>query len=437
MRTVSRTARAFASVSLLGLPAVAMAAEEAATRSTLHLAWLGMCAMLVFFMQAGFALVESGVARAKNAVNVVMKNFTDTGTSTLGYWLAGYGLMFGASYAGWVGISNFAPTPADGAQAMQIVYQMMFAATASTIMSGAVAERMRFGAYVLAAIVTSVVIYPIFGAWAWGGHGESLGWLRDLGFVDAAGSTVVHSIGGWSALAAVLVLGPRMGRFSRKGESRDIPGHNLPMFALGAFILWFGWNGFNGGSAKEDFSDLGLILLNTNLGGAAGMVGAMLTMVFTRTPLLLTNSVNGALGGLVSVTAGCTVMDPAFAMLTGLIAGALVILGGRLLDSARIDDVVGAIPVHAFCGVWGTLAAGLFYAGDLFSLERLTVQFIGIVAAFIWSFGTSWTVFKLIDITMGLRASTMHEQRGLDISEHYEVGYSDFVQASTHGGKGS
>ncbi len=437
MGTVSRSAQAVAGLSLCCLPALAMAAEEAVTRSTLHLAWLGVCAILVFFMQAGFALVESGVARAKNAVNVVMKNFTDTGTSTLGYWLAGYGLMFGASYAGWVGVSHFAPAPKDGATAMHIVYQMMFAATASTIMSGAVAERMRFGAYVLAAIVTSVVIYPIFGAWAWGGQGQSLGWLRDLGFVDAAGSTVVHSVGGWSALAAVLVLGPRMGRFSRKGESREIPGHNLPMFALGAFILWFGWNGFNGGSAKEDFSDLGLILLNTNLGGAAGMVGAMLTMVFLRTPLLLTSSVNGALGGLVSVTAGCTTMDPAFAMLTGMIGGAIVILGSRLLDSARIDDVVGAIPVHAFCGVWGTLAAGLFYVGDLFSLERMTTQFIGVVAAFIWSFGTSWAMFKLIDVTMGLRASTMHEQRGLDISEHYEVGYSDFVQASTHGGKGS
>jgi ammonium transporter, Amt family len=422
---------------LLMTPVAAVAAEEAATRSTLHLAWLGVCAILVFFMQAGFALVESGVARAKNAVNVVMKNFTDTGTSTLGYWLAGYGLMFGASYAGWVGVSRFAPTPADGAEAMTLVYQMMFAATASTIMSGAVAERMRFGAYVLAAIATSVVIYPIFGAWAWGGSGESLGWLRELGFVDAAGSTVVHSIGGWCALAAVLVLGPRMGRFSRKGDSREIPGHNLPMFALGAFILWFGWNGFNGGSAKSDFSDLGLILLNTNLGGAAGMVGAMLMMVVTRTPLLLTHSVNGALGGLVAVTAGCNSMDPAFAVLSGLIGGAIVIQGTRLLDGARIDDVVGAIPVHCFCGVWGTLAAGLFYTGDLFSLERVTVQFIGIVSGFVWAFGVSWVMFKLIDMSMGLRASSMHEQRGLDISEHYEVGYSDFVQASTHGGKGN
>jgi Amt family ammonium transporter len=437
MRNRQRLAQLLGGAGLFAAPVLALAAEEAATKSTLHLAWLGVCAILVFFMQAGFALVESGVARAKNAVNVVMKNFTDTGTSTLGYWLAGYGLMFGASYAGWVGTSYFAPTPSDGAMAMNIVYQMMFAATASTIMSGAVAERMRFGAYVFAACITSVVIYPVFGAWAWGGSGETLGWLRDLGFIDAAGSTVVHSIGGWSALAAVLVLGPRMGRFSRKGESREIPGHNLPMFALGAFILWFGWNGFNGGAAKSDFSDLGLILLNTNLGGAAGMVGAMLTMFFTRTPLLLTNSVNGALGGLVSVTAGCTVMDPAFAMLAGLIGGSVVILGSRLLDGARIDDVVGAIPVHAFCGVWGTLAVGLFHTGDLFSLERLTVQIIGVVAAFVWSFGTSWVVFKLIDVSMGLRASSMHEQRGLDISEHYEVGYSDFVQASTHGGKGA
>jgi ammonium transporter, Amt family len=422
---------------LLVTPAAAIAAEEAATRSTLHLAWLGVCAILVFFMQAGFALVESGVARAKNAVNVVMKNFTDTGTSTLGYWLAGYGLMFGASYAGWVGLSHFAPTPSDGTEAMHLVYQMMFAATASTIMSGAVAERMRFGAYILAAAATSILIYPIFGSWAWGGSDESLGWLRELGFIDAAGSTVVHSIGGWCALAAVLVLGPRMGRFSRKGESRDIPGHNLPMFALGAFILWFGWNGFNGGSAKSDFSDLGLILLNTNLGGAAGMIGAMLMMAITRTPLLLTHSVNGALGGLVAVTAGCNSMDPAFAVISGLIGGAIVIQGTRLLDGARIDDVVGAIPVHCFCGVWGTLAAGLFYAGDLFSLERVTVQFIGIVSGFVWAFGVSWVMFKLIDMSMGLRASSMHEQRGLDISEHYEVGYSDFVQASTHGGKGN
>jgi Amt family ammonium transporter len=407
------------------------AASTAITSDHLWLVWIGIAGILVFFMQAGFALLESGLARAKNTVNVLMKNFCDTATSTLGFWLVGYGLMFGANPTGWFGTNNFAMQSQDGMQMMNLFYQVMFAATASTIMSGAVAERMRFAAYLIGATVTTLLIYPVYGSWVW----NSEGWLAQLGFIDASGSAVVHCVGGWTALGAVLALGPRTGRFSRKGEVRDIPGHNLPMAALGAFILWFGWMGFNGGAAKRDFSDLATILLNTNLGACAGLMGALASMYLLRTPILMTRTLNGALGGLVAITAGCKTMDPWQAATAGAIGGLLVAWGEMMLERFRVDDAVGAIPVHAVCGFWGVVAAGLFYADGPFDAERVIVQLIGAFAALVWALPLAYLTFWVIRATVGLRVSTQDEQRGLDYAEHYEVGYAEFTSAQVNQGK--
>jgi Amt family ammonium transporter len=410
---------------ILLVPGLVVAAEPTAkdVGNSLWLAWLGICGALVFFMQAGFALLECGMSRAKNTVNIIMKNFCDMATSTLGFWAVGFGLMFGMNQSGWIGASDFAMQSNDGAAMMNFFYQLMFAATCSTIVSGAVAERMRFSAYLIGAFIITLVIYPVYGAWTWNDDG----WLAKLGFIDAAGSSVVHAVGGWVALGAVLALGPRLGRFSRKGEVRDIPGHNLPMFALGAFILWFGWMGFNGGSANRDFSDLAKILINTTLGPAAAVVGALVAMKLSGSPILMTRTINGALGGLVAITAGCKTMDPAFALVAGFVAGMLVPLAESWLLKMQIDDVVGAIPVHGACGVWGTLAAGAFYSGDLFSVERILVQFIGAVAAMIWALPMGYIMFKAIDMAVGLRVNAQDEQRGLDYAEHFEAGYSDIT----------
>jgi Amt family ammonium transporter len=406
-------------------PGLLSAAELSpqAVNDSLWLAWLGIAGTLVFFMQAGFGLLECGMSRAKNTVNIIMKNFCDMATSTLGYWAVGFALMFGANKSGYLGTTGFALQSDNGALMMNFFYQLMFAATCSTIVSGAIAERMRFSAYLVGAFLISVVIYPVYGAWTWNPDG----WLAKLGFIDAAGSSVVHSIGGWIALGAVLAVGPRLGRFSRKGEVRDIPGHNLPMFALGAFILWFGWMGFNGGSAHHDFSDLARILINTNLGPSAGVIGAFVAMKVMGTPLMMTRTINGALGGLVAITAGCKTMDPAFALVAGFVAGMLAPAIEALLLRRQIDDVVGAIPVHAACGVWGTLAAGAFYSGDLFNPHRIAVQGIGVLAALLWALPTGYLMFKAIDLTMGLRVNAQDEQRGLDYAEHFEAGYSDFT----------
>ncbi len=402
-------------------------ASELDVASVTGLIWMGICCALVLLMQPGFALLESGLSRSKNAVNVIMKNFADLCIGSLAFWAFGYGLMFGDNPTGFFGVSDFLVKPEDGDTALNILYQMLFAATAATIVSGAVAERIRFIPYIIGAAFIIAVVYPLFGAWSWGEGG----WLQNLGFVDAAGATVVHSIGGWCALGAVLALGPRLGRFSRKGAVRDIPGHNLPMFALGSFLLWVGWFGFNGGAAVQDFSNLGTILLNTHLSAAAGVASALFFMHLLKQPVLMTTSINGALGGLVGITAGCATMTPGAALLTGLVSGGVVVFGTTALLKLRVDDVVGAIPVHGMCGAWGTLAAGMFYAPDMFSVYTMVAQLIGIVAAFAWAFPLSYGVFKLIDVTLGLRASTQHEQRGMDYSEHYETGYADFINAGT------
>lgn len=415
---------------LIGLPAPAIASSIAEGSSVLHMVWVAVCAGLVLLMQPGFAFLESGLARAKNAVNVLMKNFTDCAIASVGYWTIGFGLMFGVNATGWYGFSGFMPSA--GPDLVNVLYQTFFAATTATIISGAVAERMRYLPYLIGTLVVVVVIYPLCGSWIWGGSAESPGWLRGMGFLDSAGGVGVHAVGGFIALAAVIVLGPRFGRFGRDGSVRGIPGHNLPLAALGAFLLWIGWLGFNGGSTEQDFSDLGRIVLNTHLAASTGIIGAIILQVLRRRPVLATEVLNGALGGLVGITAGAKFVSPASAALIGLGAGVIVVLGSALLHRLRIDDVVDAFPVHGLCGVYGAIMTGVLFAGDAFNIDRIVTQVIGASAAAAWAFGAGWLVFKAIDLLIGLRAPTEHEQSGLDYTEHYELGYPEFMSARTH-----
>ncbi|MEX2516132.1 MAG: ammonium transporter [Gammaproteobacteria bacterium] len=397
--------------------------------------WIVTAGALVFFMQAGFALLESGMSRAKNAVNVVMKNFMDACVGSIMFWLIGFGLMFGANATGWFGTSHFALNEGDPLDFSYLFFQTMFAATAVTIASGAMAERTRYSAYLYGAIIVCALIYPVYGSWVWGSLYEGSGWLSEMGFIDFAGSTVVHSVGGWIALAGIIVLGPRLGRFGEDGEARLIPGHNLNHVALGGLILWLGWFGFNAGSTVAADASIGLIALNTHLSAAAGAVGAMFAMRVLGMKQLMAMTVNGAIGGLVGITAGCASMAPMFALFTGLVAGIAVILGTQMLVRMGLDDVVGAVPVHGFAGIWGTLAAGIFYIDDPFNTGIIMVQLIGIAAAFIWVFPLALLMYGLIDKTVGLRIDTVGEQRGLDYSEHYEIGYPEFQREALHKGK--
>lgn len=418
------------SLSALFFAPTAHAASDSATST----AWVVLASALVFFMQAGFALLESGMSRTKNAVNVMMKNYMDGCVGGVVFWLVGFGLMFGSNLTGWFGMSHFAPHEGEPWDFTFLLFQMMFAATAATIASGAMAERTRYGAYMIGAVVISGFIYPVFGSWVWSGIYGGQGWLAKLGFIDFAGSTVVHSVGAWCALAGILVLGPRLGRFAADGTPRVIPGHNLGLVTLGGFVLWLGWFGFNAGSTLGMTESLGLIALNTHLAAACGAIGAMLALRTTSKPILLTSTVNGSLGGLVGITAGCATMLPGYAMLTGLVAGFVVVFGMRLLDRWQLDDVVGAVSVHGFAGVWGTVAAGLFFTGDLFSWARVSVQLLGAGMAFAWAFPMALILYFLIAKTIGLRTSTQDEQRGLDFAEHAEVGYPEFNQAVTFDG---
>ena len=398
-------------------------ADDHTAVSTGREIWIAICCVLVLFMQAGFLMLEGGMVRSKNSINVILKNFTDIGLGTIGYWVFGFAFMFGISQTGWIGLTDFVPSYTENNDTLNLLYQMMFAATAATIVSGAVAERFSFMPYISGAFLITSVVYPIFGSWAWNDNG----WLASLGFIDSAGATVVHSIGAWCAMGALLFIGPRTGRYSRKGAVHNIPGHNLPFVAIGGFILWFGWFGFNGGAVADDFSNLGQILLNTHLGGVFGILGAITALAITKKGFYATQIVNGALGGLVSVTAGSDLMAAPYACLCGFIAGIIVIASSNLLTRLRIDDVVGAIPVHGFCGAWGTLAVGLFYQGDLFNIERIVAQFIGVSVALIWGVAISYGMFALLNMLVKVRVPVRFEQRGLDISEHKEIGYNEFV----------
>lgn len=401
-------------------------------RISLDSVWVVIGGILVFFMQAGFALIESGSVRSKNTVNVLMKNYMDTCIGGLVFWLFGFGLMFGLNQSGWIGLSHFMPNQMDDWHWNLLFFQMMFAATATTIASGAMAERIHFVAYVVSAIFVSGVIYPVFGSWAWGGLFGGDGWLKAMGFIDFAGSTVVHSIGGWVALAGIIVLGPRLGRFGRKGQSHFLAGHNLPLVALGGFILWFAWFGFNAASTISANVSIGRIALNTHLAACAAASTYMILALIRSKAVLIRNTINASLAGLVAITAGCATMSPIFAIMTGVGAGILISFVPQLLVKMQLDDVVDAVAVHGVCGAWGTLAAGAFLETNLFDANVMYVQIIGIFAAFVWGFGLALLVFKILDKVLGgLRVSQQHEQRGLDYTEHAELSYPEFQRDLT------
>ncbi len=392
--------------------------------------WTLVAAALVFFMQAGFAMVEAGFTRAKNAVNIMMKNLMDFSMGSIAFYAIGFGLMFGATNTGWFGTSDFflSGWSPDGDPWVLAfwMFQCVFAATAATIVSGAMAERTKFTSYLIYSLFLCAIIYPIFGSWAWGSLLNGNGWLEKLGFIDFAGSTVVHSIGGWAALAGAVVLGPRIGKYGPNGEVRAIPGHNIPIAALGVFILWLGWFGFNPGSTTTADKSIAMIFVNTNLSAAAGAILAMITswIMFKKPDVGM--SLNGALAGLVGITAGCANVSPLSSIIIGAIAGVLVVVSVVAIDRMHIDDPVGAVSVHGVCGAWGTLAAGLFNMGGP-TMKIITTQLIGIGAAFVWSFGAAFILFKVIDLTVGLRVSKKEEMEGLDIGEHGANAYHDFL----------
>lgn len=401
-------------------------------RISLDSVWVVVGGILVFFMQAGFALIESGSVRSKNTVNVLMKNYMDMCIGGLVFWLFGFGLMFGLNQTGWVGLSHFMPDALDDWHWNLLFFQMMFAATATTIASGAMAERIHFMAYVVSAIIVSGVIYPIFGSWAWGGLFGGDGWLKALGFIDFAGSTVVHSIGGWVALAGIIILGPRLGRFGRKGQSHFLAGHNLPLVALGGFILWFAWFGFNAASTVSASVSIGRIALNTHLAACAAAVTYMILALIQSKAVLIRYTINASLAGLVAITAGCATMSPLYAVITGAFAGLLITFVPQLLEKMQLDDVVDAVAVHGVCGAWGTIAAGIFLESNPFNLNVIGVQALGVGAAFIWGFGVAFIMFKVLDKVLGgLRVSQQHEQHGLDYTEHAELSYPEFQRDLT------
>jgi len=408
--------------------------------------WTVVAAVLVFFMQAGFALVEAGFTRAKNVVNIFMKNLMDFSIGSLVFFGLGFGLMFGTS-GGFVGTDGFFLSGYENEPWSYafLLFQTVFAGTAATIVSGAVAERTDFRGYLAYTVVITALIYPVFGSWAWGGLFAGGGWLEAgegsilaawglPAFTDFAGSTVVHSVGGWAALAGAIVVGPRLGKYDRGGEPAPIPGHNMPFAALGVFILWMGWFGFNAGSTTGVsgggdalFGGAGkafaLIAVNTNLAAAAGATAALVVSWRWIGKPDAGLTLNGALAGLVSITAPCATVSPTSAVLIGAVGGALVVASVFFIESRGVDDPVGAISVHGVCGAWGTVAVALFHV-DGFSGARLASQLIGVGAAFAWAFGGSFVLFLAVHRFIGLRVAPEDEGHGLDLICHGAEGYA-------------
>lgn len=399
------------------------------TQLNIDLLWIYLCSGLVFIMQAGFLCLESGLTRRKNSINVAIKNLADFCLTTVVFWVVGFGLMFGATRGGWFGNSGFVMDflSSDGFLGAFFLFQVMFCGAAVTIMSGAIAERMRFSSYLLVTLLVSAVIYPVFGHWAWAGldTGEANGWLNGIGFVDFAGSTVVHSVGGWVSLAVLLIIGPRIGRFAPDGTPVRLHPSNLSLATLGAVFLFIGWLGFNGGSTLALNQQVSGILVNTVVGGSIGAISAGLLGYAVQNRLNVTQFINGCLGGLVAVTANCFAVSTPVAALIGLVGGMIAIGVEELLEHYRIDDAVGAIPVHLGAGIWGTLAVGLY--GDLeilgtglTRLEQIGVQVLGILTCGLWTFGIAFTVLKLLNRVYPLRVSEEHERLGLNLAEHGE-----------------
>ncbi len=395
--------------------------------------WMVLAGALVFMMQAGFAMVELGFARAKNSLNIIMKNFLDFCISAIVFMFLGFGLMFGTSAGGWIGSDGFwlSNHGADDQLWAFWFFQVVFAGTACTIVSGAMAERTKFVGYLVYAGLLAGLVYPLGGHWAWGsfggafGVGGEKGWLEAMGFVDFAGSTVVHGCGGACALAGILVVGARHGRFAKDGTPRLIAGHNVPLAALGVFILWFGWFGFNAGSTLIGNGTIGRIAVNTTIAPAAGALAAMISMWFVQGRPDVGITLNGSLGGLVGITACCANISPASALVVGLIAGIVTTVATIALERLRIDDAVGAVPVHLANGWWGTLSVALFDQGG-FDAQKLGVQALGTFAVTLTSFIICFAIFKTVHLLVGLRASDTEQIDGLDFSEHAANAYPDF-----------
>ncbi|MCS6952494.1 MAG: ammonium transporter [Bryobacterales bacterium] len=420
----------------------------AAVQKQADIVWTMVAAALVFFMQAGFAMVETGFTRAKNAGNIMMKNLTDCCMGALAFWAVGFGLMFGRSngLTGWSNfLTDFNNSTPEGQWGFTFwLFQVVFAATAATIVSGAMAERTKFSGYLIYSFIISLFVYPVFGHWAWGnlldpGNAESGAWLARRGFIDFAGSTVVHSVGGWAALAGAMVLGPRLGKYGKDGKARVIPGHSLTLATLGVFILFLGWFGFNAGSTTAANGLQARIAVNTLLAGCLGALGALLTSwVKFRVPDI-GMTLNGCLAGLVAITSPCATVTPLGAVLIGALAGIIVVFSVLFFDRLRVDDPVGAISVHGVCGAFGTIAAALFhenlFTGQPYNLgTQLMTQLIGVAAAFAWTFPVCWLMFKAIALTVGLRVSAEEEIAGLDLGEHSATAYPDFAPSPATGG---
>ncbi|MEW6089036.1 MAG: ammonium transporter [bacterium] len=417
---------------------------EQNTQAPVDYVWILVCGFLVFFMQAGFAMVEAGFCRAKNATNLMAKNTIDFVIASLFFMAFGFAIMMGQDYNGLIGTTGWflRGSNYDVGRYLMFFWQLVFAGTAATIVSGAVAERLKFKAYFMYSIIVTAIIYPIYGHWVWGG-----GWLSKLSFgaghVDFAGSGVVHTVGGFVGLAGAIVLGPRFGKFSKNGESKAIPGHSITLAALGTFILWFGWFGFNPGSTFSAHQlRITVVAVNTNMAAAAGAAVALLIVFMKTKKWDVGMMLNGCLAGLVAVTAPCAWIEAWAAVVIGGIAGLLVVLSVYFWESRGVDDPVGAVSVHAVNGVWGLISVGLFADGTyglcttsgplvqgLFyggGFGQLIAQIIGVITCVIWAFGLGYISFKLMDKKFGIRVSPEEELSGLDIPEHGTPAYPDF-----------
>ena len=414
-------------------PSAAVKADIDAVQSNVNYVWMLLAGALVFVMQAGFAMVELGFSRAKNSINIIMKNFLDFSISAIVFMFLGFGLMFGKSIGGWIGADSFwlSSQPGDSPLWCFWFFQVVFAGTACTIVSGAMAERTKFVGYLIYAALLAAIVYPVTGHWAWGsfggayGVGGEKGWLEALGFIDFAGSTVVHGVGGACALAGILVVGARHGRFGKDGTPRLIAGHNIPLAALGVFLLWFGWFGFNAGSTLIANAGIGRIAVNTTIAPAAAALSAMISMWFVQGRPDVGITLNGALGGAVGITACCANLTPASAFIVGIVAGILTTVATIALERVKLDDAVGAIPVHLVNGWWGTLSVALFHEKG-FDPKMLGVQALGTFSITATAFVICFAIFKTVDLVIGLRASEHEQIDGLDFSEHAANAYPDF-----------
>lgn len=403
---------------------------------TINNVWMMVCTALVFFMHLGFSLLEVGLTRQKNAINILFKNVFIICIGLLIYSLIGFNLMYPASFLYgiipdyFLGLFGLQAPMTEGVLDLtynegytyytDFLFQGMFAATAATIVSGAVAERIKLSSFMIFAMLYLAIVYPIVGSWKWGG-----GFLDDLGFYDFAGSTLVHSVGGWAALIGIYLLGARLGKFDKNGVSQAIPGHNIPLATAGVFILWLGWFGFNGGSVlSADPSLTSITLITTCLAAAAGGISAFLFSTFRYKNYDLTMFLNGILGGLVGITAGADQMSPTDAVLIGLVSGIIIVLGVALIDRLKLDDPVGAVPVHLICGIWGTLAVGIF--GNLAGWDQFFKQLagVGVIGAFCCI--SALLIFYTIKSTLGLRMDGLSETEGLDLHEHGMDAYAEF-----------